>query len=318
MKTGLVIQGPILSPGYGPNEFHCDGTYTKTWIEYDSRANIERLVRSASQLFDATIIVTWKEQGYGDFLSSLHIPGKIEILELEEDDFLISKMKGGASKYHQMFTTLNGAKKLQELKCDVIAKVRTDHYLDIQLLHNEVLGHWKRNSRSIGVPNLNIYQLDRLPDFYLVGNTNVIVELCEEYMKSPEIFFDTHKDFFYKFAQILGRRQNLSSTADNSWGELKKFLQNTAVWSELFYPLDRKLFWSYYWRGKRVNHNLNRWIRWFFLLQSKNPLQKWVKISVNAVIIVAIRESKKPFNRITSGIVYRKYRNLAQRNIFYS
>jgi hypothetical protein len=318
VKTGLIIQGPILSRGYGPNEFHSDGSYKKTWIDYDSRGNVEQIIGIASGFFDVIIIVAWKKQGYTDFLDSVRVAGKIEVLELEENDFLISQMKVGTSKYHQIFTTYNGATKLHDFKCDVIAKIRTDHNMDIQLLHSEVLSHIKRNPRSIGVPNLNIYQLDRLPDFYIVGYTNLIIELCDEYMTSPEIFSDTHKDFFYKFASILSGQQNLNSEANNRWEKFEKFMRITAVWSEVFYPLDKKLFWTYFWRGRRVNHHLNQWIRWFFLLHSKTSLGRVIKVPANALIIFSIRGLKKPFNRFTSGIVYRKYRRLAQKGIFYS
>jgi hypothetical protein len=60
MKTGLVIQGPVLSPGYGPYEFKEDGSLQRQWIDFNSTNNIIQIASQACEFFDHVVLVTWK------------------------------------------------------------------------------------------------------------------------------------------------------------------------------------------------------------------------------------------------------------------
>jgi hypothetical protein len=310
MKTGLIIQGPILSPGYGPFEFNQEGLFVKSWIEYDSCDNILEIIRNASPLFDVIVVSTWKDSNYSDFLSNIQVPGKVEILEISPDKFLSDKDQGGIHKYHQLVTTHIGAKLMSSLGCEFVAKIRTDHNLDLKILNDEVLNHRKMNPQSLGVPNINLYELDRLTDFYFVGRSDLIVELCQSYLTTPELFVDTHKDFFYKFANFLGQRKYLVTNQKKSFLDFRQQVANVSAWSEVFYPLDARLFKNFYWRGRRVDYKLNGWIRWFYIIHSKRIPVRQLTI-FNFILLFVVRASKKPFIRITSKLSYQKSRRLS-------
>ncbi len=236
--------------------------------------------------------------------------GKVEIIEVSEDRFLSDKDKEGIHKYHQIATTHFGAKLLSSLGCEFMAKIRTDHNLDLNILKSEVLNHEKRNPRSLGVPNINLYELDRLTDFYFVGRSDLIVELCNSYLTTPELFVDTHKDYFYKFANILGRRKYLVTNQRNFFLNLRQQFYAVTAWSEVFYPLDARLFKNFYWRGRRVNYKLNRWIRWFYIAHSESiPTRKLYVF--NFTLLFFVRTSKKLFIRIISKLSYQRNRRLS-------
>ena len=312
MKTGLIIQGPISSPGYGPYEFNKEGLFVKSWIEYDSRSNILDIIGKASKLFDAIVISTWRNSENADFLSNIYVPGKVEIEQISEDKFLSDKDKEGIHKYHQIMSTHLGAKSLSSLGCKFMAKIRTDHNLDLRILYDEVLNHEKMNPRSLGVPNINLYELDRLTDFYFVGRSDLIVDLCHSYLNTPELFVDTHKDFFYKFANFLGQRNYLVLNEKETFLDFQQQLSNVSAWSEVFYPLDARLFKSFYWRGRKINYKLNGWIRWFYIIHSTRISVR--KLAVfNFILLLFVKISKKPFIRIISKLNYKRDRRLSLR-----
>lgn len=313
MRYGLLIQGPIISPGYGPYEFNASGDYVKNWILYDSRVNIEEIIRGASLLFDVIVVSTWKDAANTDFLSRIKTYQKVQVVEVEQTDFLKEKEREGSHKYHQLFTTQAGATALRAAGCQTIAKIRTDHSLNLEVLHGEVLRHQKRNSRSLGVPNLNLYEIDRLTDFFFICETNLIIEMCNNYFLTPEIFADTHKDYFYKFANFLGGDKYLTPKRNVPFLGLRLYISNVGAWTEVFYPLNAKLFKDFYWRGRKVNHRINGWIRWFFVFKAKSKATRILSFGLNLFLLSTVKSAKKPFIRITSKYVYIRYRNLARR-----
>ncbi len=61
MKTGLIIQGPIMSSGFRPSVLNPDGVYHKNRIEYDARQNTPKSL-AAADLFDHIVTATWKNE----------------------------------------------------------------------------------------------------------------------------------------------------------------------------------------------------------------------------------------------------------------
>lgn len=308
MRTGLVIQGPIDSPGFGPYEFDSSGVYGKSWIDFNAQENILEIISKASAHFDVIVISTWESSSNRDFLDSISVPGKVEIVVCPENEFLHSNLLKSKHKYHQVTSTMFGTLKLREFSCQVMAKVRTDHLLNFEILAKCVQEFQFRSVFSLGVPNLNLYELDRLTDFFFVGNTEVVVGMCEYYLSRPELHDDVHKDFFYKFADYLEPR----FMDDMFFGRLNKMIFRRAYgyshWTTIFFPLDRRLFVNFYWRGRLVNCRLNQWIRWFFLFQAKSSLGFVVKLIINCFVIFVIQRVKRPLIKPWSFLTYRWYR----------
>jgi len=254
MKTGLIIQGPLFSPGFGPYEFQSDGSFEKSWIAYDCVENIQGIIKVAQNLFDVIVISTWANPTYTDFLENLQNCNGVEIVLLNESERLQELHQLGMHKYHQIETLRAGASKLEELGCEVVAKVRTDHSINLEVLYKHVERHKGKNKNSLGVPNINLFELDRLTDFYFVGRTSVIVGMCDYYLSSPEL-----------------------------------------------------------WRGRRVNHRLNGWIRWFHTFHSSHNFVSSWKFPLNLFAILSVREIKRPTIRFSSAILFRLYRKKSHR-----
>jgi hypothetical protein len=66
VKSGLIIQGPILSPGVGPLTRISGSKMTRPTIDFDSTKNVLNLVESSVKIFDEVLLITWW-QNLGSF-----------------------------------------------------------------------------------------------------------------------------------------------------------------------------------------------------------------------------------------------------------
>jgi hypothetical protein len=315
MKTGLIIQGPLFSPGFGPYEFQSNGSFEKSWIAYDCVDNIQSIIKVADNLFDVIVIATWENSTYTVFLEKLRNYYGVEIVLLNESERLQELHQLGTHKYHQIETLRAGASKLEELGCDVVAKVRSDHNVNLEILYKHVDQHRGKNENSLGVPNINLFELDRLTDFYFVGRVSVILGLCDYYLSRPELCPDPHKDYFLKFLTFLSSDDFLVDKIQNFKSPLIRDFYCIFVWTHYFYPLHAGLFKTFFWRGRRVNYRLNGWIRWFYAFHSsRNFFSSW-KFPLNLFAILSVRELKRPTIRFSSAILFRLYRLKSQRSL---
>ena len=313
MKKGLIIQGPMFSPGYGPYEFQADGSFNKSWIDYNCAKNIQDTIEVAKEYFDHIVIATWRDDDYMNFLTSLGTHERVEIVLLDENERLSDLNRLGVRKYHQIVTLRAGASKLEELGCDVVAKIRTDHSVNLKLLSKQVKQHRGKSRKSLGVPNINLFELDRLTDFYFVGSSDVIRDLCDYYMSHEEFCADTHRDYFLNFLTYLSSDRVLVEKIQNSESQLVADYYCIFVWTHFFYPLRAALFKNFYWRGRLVNHRLNGWIRWFYTLHSSHNSFPGLKFLLNLISILLFREMKRPTIRLSSAILFRFYRFKARK-----
>ena len=311
MKKGLVIQGPLFSPGFGPYEFHSDGRFSKSWIEYDCEENVLATIESAAIHFDHIVLVTWFDPKHSDFIKSLEKHSRLEVIELNESEKFATLNKKGMHKYHQIETLRAGSANLEELGCDFVAKIRTDHSLNLGLLSKQVNQHRFRNEFSLGVPNINLFELDRLTDFFFVGRPEVIKGMCDFYLSSPETCVDTHRDYFLGFLHFLSKDEDLIRIIRDSDSVLKRDFKCIFAWTHYYYPLHSGLFKNFYWRGKSINHRLNGWIRWFYALHAGQPGFHNLKFRLNLFLILCVRQLKKPTIKYSSAVLFRLYRRKA-------
>jgi len=204
-----------------------------------------------------------------------------------------------------------GAKKLRDLGCDILAKVRTTHGINIKVLFDEVQNHTNRNRRSIGVSYLNLFEHDRLVDYHFIGDTDVIESLCKSYLSTPELFQGVHEDYYYKFANFLSEGKNLNKSF-NFLDRLSCYIRIYSHWTQFFYPLNRRLLKNFYWRGVKVNSNLNFWIFWSFLFHAKNSHSLWIKTLGNLVLITLAKSLMRLFIRLYSFFSYKYYRHMSK------
>jgi hypothetical protein len=308
MKTGLLIQGPIRSPGFGPYQFNSSGKFEKSWIDFDCRENILGLVSSAVELFDEIVLSTWLDSDSADFFAQLQTMEKVTIIQSHQNAQLLNWHEQGIHKFHQIYTMRVGASKLKDFGCEEMVKVRTDQNLNLRLLRTSLEAHSKKSANSLGVPYLNLFEPDRLVDFYFVGKVDLICELSKEYLSSPEKYSDVHADYFYKFASVLSgqdlyRSRNLSS--------LNVHNQLWWIWTVLFYPLEKEIFESLTWRGIEVNHGINSWVRVFRLLHNSKKEVNAAHVLGNLALIFLFRNYRKLTLRLVSWLQFRKYRKLA-------
>jgi hypothetical protein len=313
MKTGLIIQGPLFSPGYGPYEFQSDGRFEKAWIEFDCKENVLLTIMEANRFFDYIVLVTWKNKEYSQFIKSLENYSRVTVIELEENDILSNFNLNGVHKYHQVETLKAGAGKLEELGCEFVGKIRTDHSLNIKLLAAQVKMHQHRNRDSLGVPNINLFELDRLTDFYFVGRSSVIREMCEFYMNRSENCKDTHRDYFLSFLLYLSKNQKMVSKIRDSESKFIRDFYSIVAWTSYFYPLSASFFKNFTWRGRLVNHRLNGWIRWFYSFHESRNALHILKLVLNLILLLSIRWIKRPTIKFSSALLFRFYRWRASR-----
>ena len=314
IKTGLIIQGPLYSPGYGPYEFKPDGSFEKSWIEFDCKQNLLETIQSAKMLFDHIVLATWHDPKYADFINSLAKYPHVHVIELKESPELVKLSQSGVHKYHQVETLRTGAAKSEELGCDVVAKIRTDHSVNLGLLSRQVKRHRLHNENSLGVPNINLFELDRLTDFFFVGRPEVIKGMCDFYLSSPETSVDTHRDYFLGFLHFLSKDEDLIQIIRDSESILKRDIKCVFAWTNYYYPLRSGMFRNFYWRGRGVNHRLNGWIRWFYAFHASRPDFLSIKFGLNLILILLVRQLKKPTIKYTSAVLFRVYRRKASRS----
>ena len=306
-SIGLVIQGPIFSPGYGPYEFDHDGNYLKSWIEYDATEDIIETVREASMVFDHIVVSTWSSEHTSKLVLQLQSNNKVIVVSNSENAFLAEKRSSGTNKYHQIFSLLAGIRILRSFECDISVKCRTDQRLDISKLYKSAVLHSKKSSTSLGVPYMNLFEIDRLADFYWIGETKTMETLCSSYLETPEIYGDSHKDYFYKFSKFLSEDFGVKPS------RLRILPESYRIWTSFFYPLQKSLYSGSSWRGKRINSSLNSWIRWNKLIYSSNSDSAVFATIGNIVLIESIKIFKRPIIKFTSAIKFRIFREFYKR-----
>ena len=143
LKIGLIIQGPINSPGIrGPflRDKSRDIKNEKEFItDYDCTENIINLANDAEEYFDEIVLSTWQN-------SSLEILEKnqsiTKLVVSDESKFTSEAINNTMflQNYKKMFYTIKVACDYLKLKdLDFIVKVRTDLEVDLKLLYDECI-----------------------------------------------------------------------------------------------------------------------------------------------------------------------------------
>jgi hypothetical protein len=238
------------------------------------------LVESSAKIFDEVLLITWR-QNLGSFDVFWKPFKNFQIILLDEEELPV---KGNnTNKYRQVFTTLVGSNLMEGKGCTTVAKVRTDQSVSLGLLHAAVKSHkTHRPVSSLGVPYVNLFEIDRLADFYLVGNPALISTIMRNYLDSPEEFADTHKDYFYKFLNSAFKFKEGKTLALSQENKAALAFQ---AWSTHFYPLPSQLYKSMVWRSIKVSPRIERGLRLHTLFQGSDRVNQIFTINTNRILI---------------------------------
>lgn len=267
LKKGLIIQGPLLSTGRTGKTANIPFfEVTEDDItEYNCICNIVEIFNTYKMLFDDIICVTWDDQE-PKLINELKNKIPEGSLHIIKDSTEKISPKGslipGNNKYRQFLSIYEGSKVLSNLDCDLIVKIRSDQFLDLDFLLRDVINKLDKEERSLVLtPWANIqnsYSILEVPDHYFAAKTQDMLEFSKEYLSYPEIFDNVHTDVFFKWSIrslslhfSIRRYIQITSKLGNTL--LLRLLINKKISKGFFRPLDKGIIHNLYWRGEKFN-----------------------------------------------------------------
>ena len=264
MMKGLLIQGPLMSKGRtgATANIPFNSVKDEHVVDYDCIHNISNLYEKYKEVFDYIVCVTWGDQDKA-LLTRLRgvLPDK-NILLIDDTTECIAP-KGnviqGNNKYRQMLSVLKGSEVLNSLGCDYIVKVRTDQFVNCELLLNDTVNKLCNDNRPIVmVPWINdesSHSKVNIEDLYFSSRADTLVSFAKEYLETPEIRDSIHQDLFYKWTfrrfiskRILRKYISKVSVFGNSVFLMPFYLKSNGM--GLFFPLCSDAVDSIVWRGE--------------------------------------------------------------------
>jgi len=264
LKKGLIIQGPIVSTGRTGKTANISfkDVRDEHIVNFNCIENIAKIFNNYQYLFDHIVCITWEDQEVSliNELKGL-IPDECLIIIKDTTKRInpIGSVIPANNKYRQFLSIYEGSKVLSKLGCDYIAKVRSDQFLDLDLLMSDAVTKLENEQRNVVlVPWINIknsHSVFKIPDLYFVARTNDMLSLSKEYLSLPEITEHVHTDIFYKWSMRFYCNSSLIRNyikiferfGNNS---LMRILINRKFSKGFFIPLDPRIIQSIIWRGE--------------------------------------------------------------------
>jgi hypothetical protein len=268
MKFGLVIQGPIISGGFTgrTHGFGKTRASSELLINFNCNNTIWQNIQNAETLFDEIVVSIWKNDS--EKLNS-PINSKHMVLRLDDPTPTPPRMRkplpgfkdfGYINTIRQFYSVLEGLKYLKSQGVTHAVKLRTDQSLNIQLLFNELQLFATNSNNKFFVPFIASSTPWTIPDYYIAGEIEKFIELCE-FMINPTFSFheNVHRDLFFKSYLLFTNKSRITELKnyfiykDNPNLELSKMsayaLEN--IWA----AGSQALFSSLVWRGEGINKN---------------------------------------------------------------
>jgi hypothetical protein len=259
MKWGLIISGPRLSYGQGPN---------KTNVGYDSNSDVIANLKELSHLFEKVVLVTW----VGEDFKNLPQLVNFEIHEFWQPVWISDP----DNRRKQLIALQNGIQLFENSDLTHVIRIRSDQRVSqefiqhIQQLYlNGENDHLIFNSEWI--PNELFYS----GDFLFAGEKRLLLGYCGVYLDSRRKLHPVAtKDYVLKW--LVSRKELnpminlLGITAGLLFSEIITN-QRILLWDRIrkstySYPT-RALFESIVWRGKSMR-DISNWESFGFAEES--------------------------------------------------
>ncbi|MBY6187985.1 hypothetical protein KUV89_15305 [Marinobacter hydrocarbonoclasticus] len=256
MKTGLIIQGPLLSRGRTGKTvgIPLKQVTEQDVVDFNCVDTITRMVNECESRYDAIVVATWKTEDPALIEALAQRIGHERILLLEDNTKAIAPrtaLVGGNNKYRQFYSMLKGLEALEAQGCELAVKVRTDQYGDYVALADQLEAAVKQGPEKVMIPWLDVRKPMHLVDFYFGGTTAHLKALCKRYFAKPEAYELVHLDLFYHwtwdiptwalpfYKLLIGKRMNPLNSAVIRTG-----------WDNAFWLSSRQVAQSLVWRGE--------------------------------------------------------------------
>jgi hypothetical protein len=275
-KVGLVIQGPLMSPGLTGADI-LKRKEESIFIDYDCRNNIQRIIDDYGHLFDSVVVSTWKkeivpgESFVGADLVTADDPGASSTYEF-------SKFFKNNNRYRQFYGILQGVKYLEKNKgVEHIIRIRTDQYLNLERLivdFEQRVGRIKSKDAALFVPLLQTKKRYHILDFYFGASKQSLKKFCEAMLAfdCAEFALSVHNEIVLKYAYV--NYKNEIKVSDQAYFSKSSALISSTegnkiydhMLSHVFFSFDTSILETLEWRGKPV---LNKWYVWHREMQQR-------------------------------------------------
>jgi hypothetical protein len=275
VSWGIIIQGPIISFGQGPNNVKAG---------FSALNSIENNIKNFLPYVSKIVVSTWEDSGlnFQDKYSS-----KVVLIENIVPD------KDPDNRIKQFASTYSGAKYLTlNSKVTHILKIRTDQVVDpkiIEWFNHFFTKHYNSINKELKHQESYLFFSDMMKnnpfymgDFIFAGKSNDIVSFCKSNLqfKGKNIHPEIGKDyilkylllnsslfwkFFYKKIPFLWQVSNNSNEAIQSYWT---YIMNTGM-----AVIPSSFFWSIIWRNRLMSDVISDSNREFVFYED------WKKIS---------------------------------------
>ena len=267
MKIGLIIQGPIISGGLTGKTQGSGRTRVNAsqLVNFNCQDTINYNIACASHLFESIVLTTWENE-------KIEVENKsVKVLFLKDptpQPPVSRKPIPGFPDFNklnnvrQFFSVWSGADYLKKLGIEFVIKIRTDQLLDIKMLYQEFHFFISNIKKPYFVPFL--YSTNRwlIPDFFIGGATDDILQISMDMMNLEKQFHQNiHRDMFFKAFLSQGANLNLTLFP---YAFIHEDKENTILeqfvgyaFNRIWHPGSKELYSSIVWRGESINRSFS-------------------------------------------------------------
>ena len=248
---GIVIQGPLVSRGRtGVSAQVKRRNVTEEHItDYECLENVERLYEDFEG-FGRMVCMVWADEPE-DLVEDLRTRiGPENVFVIEDTTKAIKPKKGvlpGNNKYRQFLSSLKGVELLENGGCPYAIKIRSDQYLDLYKLADDLKTIASLRAHFLMVPRIHVgTSSDHLADFFIGGHTKDLQKCFSAYLSAPELYRSVHTDIFYRWAYTLLGPPKLRPRMFGLKLNKNYILK---AWNSLYCPARLSTFKTLIWRG---------------------------------------------------------------------
>lgn len=263
--VGLVIQGPLRSPGKTGRSFRVEkrrAIADDDVCNFDCVPGLNAMVEEHGALFDRIVVSTWR----GQAIDSLHPSVEVVMANDDTPDVqrsggatigLISNKLRGYDSAHRGLVALDGPD-----APDIVIRMRTDQTMNLAALTDFLCARFLSDEgfgKRIYVPLVFLDRLGEFSDFFFAGSFAAILTMYRRFLdrEYAECHASVHADIPLKLAlQSFGGKASLAHfplrTAIGGMPRVSRSLYS-ALYSSVVEPVPREVFESVKWRGEAMN-----------------------------------------------------------------